>query len=300
MNPTHTYTNTSTTIYYVCLYITTQTTTGVCTDSTCQYLTVVGGGGGSGCQAYFTYGVNGGVVSFQNQSTPSGYVSNWNFGNGQTSSVQHPTQTYTQTGWYYVCLFIYDSTGCQSNYCDSIYVNVGTTPNCAAAFTYQMNGTTGGVNFGGIATGTAPYTYTWSFGDGTNSIQQNPTHTYMQSGTYIICLTIVDAIGCIATHCDTLNMTVLAIENAFVSNISALYPNPTQNETSFNIELKEKVNMSVEIVNTIGQSISLQNMGLTSGNHTISLATENLPQGMYFVKIAAAGQLIATKRLIKE
>ncbi len=383
INPTHTYTNTSLTIYYVCLYIYTQTSTGVCIDSTCQYLTIAGTGGNP-CQAYFTAGVNGGVVSFQNQSTPSGYFSNWNFGNGQTSSVQHPTHTYTQTGWYNVCLFIYDSTGCQSTYCDSIYINVGTTPtctasytytlngnvlsfnntstggtpntmtytwifgngntsnaynptqtfnvpgiyticlyilntqngctdttcqiitipnatgNCAAAFTYQINGTTGGVNFGGIATGTPGYNYTWSFGDGTNSVQQNPTHTYTQSGVYTVCLLIVDATGCTATHCDTLNMSVLAIENVFVSNISALYPNPTQDKTSFNIDLKEKANIQVEILNTIGQRIDMQNTLLTNGSHTLFLSTENLAQGMYFVKIAAEGQLIATKRLIKE
>lgn len=383
INPTHTYTNTSTTVYYVCLYINTQTATGVCTDTTCQYLTILSSGG---CQAYFTYAVNGGTVSFQNQSTPSGYFSNWNFGNGQTSSVQHPNQTYTQTGWYYVCLIIYDSTGCQSNYCDSIYVNVGTTPSCQAAFVptisgntvsfsntstggtpntmtyswvfgngntsnafnpptqpynvpgnytvclyilntqngctdttcqvitipnssgncsanfgYQLLGTTGSVAFSGIATGgTAPYTYTWSFGDGTNAVGPNPTHTYLQSGIYTVCLMIVDMAGCSATYCDTLNMTVLAINNGFVSHISALYPNPTQSETSFDIALTEKANMQVEILNTIGQSIAVQNTSLTSGSHTLSISTKNLPQGMYFVKIAAEGQLIATKRLIKE
>jgi hypothetical protein len=34
------------------------------------------------------------------------------------------------------------------------------------------------------------YTYFWNFGDGQTSIQQNPTHAYLLSGTYNVSLTI--------------------------------------------------------------------------------------------------------------
>jgi PKD repeat protein len=49
----------------------------------------------------------------------------------------------------------------------------------------------------GLATGgKAPYTYYWSFGDGSGEvIGQSPTHTYMEAGTYTATLTVQDSQG---------------------------------------------------------------------------------------------------------
>ena len=58
-------------------------------------------------------------------------------------------------------------------------------------------------DFQGIASGQAPFTYTWDFGDGNQSTLQNPTHTYAQSGVYGVCLNITDSAGCVQYHCDT-------------------------------------------------------------------------------------------------
>ena len=35
-------------------------------------------------------------------------------------------------------------------------------------------------------------TYSWDFGDGTSSAEENPIHTYSSSGTYKVCLTVLD------------------------------------------------------------------------------------------------------------
>jgi PKD repeat protein len=40
-----------------------------------------------------------------------------------------------------------------------------------------------------------PTSWTWSFGDGQTSRQQNPTHTYSTAGTYTVTLTVRNAIG---------------------------------------------------------------------------------------------------------
>ena len=44
-----------------------------------------------------------------------------------------------------------------------------------------------------ITGGTAPYAYAWSFGDGGTSNEEYPIHTYMQSGTYSVTLTVTDS-----------------------------------------------------------------------------------------------------------
>jgi PKD repeat protein len=48
--------------------------------------------------------------------------------------------------------------------------------------------------------GDSPISFTWFFGDGSSSHLYNPTHSYMQPGTYTIDLYVVDADGDIG-HC---------------------------------------------------------------------------------------------------
>jgi len=49
------------------------------------------------------------------------------------------------------------------------------------------------VNFTGSASGgTAPYTFSWDFGDGSTSLDQNPSHTYSTAGDYPVILSVTD------------------------------------------------------------------------------------------------------------
>ena len=41
----------------------------------------------------------------------------------------------------------------------------------------------------------APYSYFWSFGDGTTSTNQNPRHTYNANGTYAATLVVSDGLS---------------------------------------------------------------------------------------------------------
>jgi len=50
------------------------------------------------------------------------------------------------------------------------------------------------VQFTDISTGT-PTTWSWDFGDGTNSAEQNPVHTYSTAGSYPVSLTVSNANG---------------------------------------------------------------------------------------------------------
>lgn len=150
------------------------------------------------CNAYFTYSSTGLTVQFTDQSSGGPLTFFWTFGDGNNSTQQNPVHTYAQSGLYLVCLAIVDSNGCQDSYCDSIWV--GNTSNCQAGFTYTVAGQT--VQFTDQSAG-GPYSYSWTFGDGNTSSQQNPAHTYAQGGYYHVCLTIVDSSGCQDTYCDS-------------------------------------------------------------------------------------------------
>lgn len=55
--------------------------------------------------------------------------------------------------------------------------------------------------------GSQPYSYSWSFGDGSTSTLQNPTHTYQTQGNYTASLTVTDAKGNSATGSVRISVT---------------------------------------------------------------------------------------------
>lgn len=76
--------------------------------------------------------------------------------------------------------------------------------NCQAGFNYSINGST--VQFQDSSfTSTGNYITNWNFGDGNFSTQLSPVHTYSQSGTYTVCLTISDTI-CQDSICYTISI----------------------------------------------------------------------------------------------
>ncbi len=182
-NPSHNYATPGT--YTVCL-----TVTDTCgTDSVCQSVTVT-------CtppSAGFTWTTTLLNASFTDTSTTSSAFTGWmwDFGDGNTSTDQNPTHTYATEGTYYVCLTATDS--CTSAmFCDSVTI---VCPPPVAAFNSQVNGLNATfTDNSSSATGTL-YSWMWDFGDGNTSTMMSPSHSYATTGTYNVCLTVMDSCG---------------------------------------------------------------------------------------------------------
>ena len=125
----------------------------------------------------------------------------WNFGPNatpQNSSQQNPNGiSYNAPGTYAVTLTVTEN-GCTKTYTDSVLVfplptaSFNATPQSGCApFTvfFPNNSVTTGMNT----------TYLWDFGDGQQSAQQTPIHTYTQPGVYTVTLTVITSNGCIDT-----------------------------------------------------------------------------------------------------
>lgn len=169
------------------------------------------------CDADFYYADQGnGTYAFFDSSfvtqLPGISVSyQWDFGDGNIDTVQHPNHTYNSPGSYTVCLIITASgtgTGCTDSICQVI--TYAGASGCNADF--QIAGGQGGtfqfVNYSSPLNGL----FYWDFGDGNTSTAVDPTHTYTASGTYDVCL-VVDAstpIGgpCLDTTCQTITVVV--------------------------------------------------------------------------------------------
>jgi gliding motility-associated-like protein len=152
-------------------------------------------------------------VSFTDNSTTNvGGINiwHWNFGAGDTTSIQNPTYTYTTSGTHTVQLLVSVGVNCK----DSISKIVNIHPVPVPAFTLSANCMSDSAVFtnsstisqGNIAS------WLWNFGDGHNASTQNPHHLYDSIATYTVNLTTVSDSGCSAsiTHTLTLHPSPLA------------------------------------------------------------------------------------------
>ena len=134
------------------------------------------------------------AVQFTNTST--GAVSYyWTLGNGNTSTIQNPSNLYTGTGSYTITLVATDANGISDTASYVNYITVVPKPNAdfiATSFTSCLDNN----SFTFVNNSTGGSSYLWDFGDGTTSTQFNPVHTYSLDGTFTITLIVTNAFGC--------------------------------------------------------------------------------------------------------
>ncbi len=135
-------------------------------------------------------GTVGQLLAFQGSATSQGCSNpvsySWNFGDGSNSSLQNPTHAYAAANTYSWTLM---ATSGSSTSSKSGTISV-TAPACTitASATVPASGTAGSaIQFQGSAASqgcSGTPAYAWTFGDGSNSSQQNPTHAYSTANTY--------------------------------------------------------------------------------------------------------------------
>ncbi len=116
----------------------------------------------------------------------------WDFGDGQTATSLNPSHTYATQDSFRVILTVTDSNSEIDR--DTTYAKVGLVAEANGPY----SGVVGNVivfSGAGSSTGTG-ITYSWNFRDSTAlSTQQNPSHAYADTGTYVAKLTVSDALN---------------------------------------------------------------------------------------------------------
>ncbi|SHJ27430.1 PKD domain-containing protein [Aquimarina spongiae] len=159
-------------------------------------------------------------------SDPDGDVLtyNWDFGNGDTATGGVVAYTYQQAGDYDVVVTVDDSKG--GTDIETVRITV-TNPIPVLEANFTATPTQGTVplvvNFdssSSVFPGNAVISYSWDFGDGNVSTAQNPSHTYTQTGSYAVVLTISDAANSDISETVTITVTDPSIPTA-TANIVA-------------------------------------------------------------------------------
>jgi gliding motility-associated-like protein len=149
----------------------------------------------------------GNSISFTDQSTAANATVNswqWDFGDGNTSTLQSPSHTYATAGTYTVTLKVGTNRGCQTvGLIATRTVIVNPLPTPAYNITIPLCETRG-VTFTDISNANAGTltTWRWNFGDGNTSVLTTGTqfiHTYAAAGTYSTTLQVETNKGCVST-----------------------------------------------------------------------------------------------------
>jgi PKD repeat protein len=141
------------------------------------------------------------TVNFQNRSSVGTAFFAWDFGDGNSQIATNPSHRYDSTGNYTVRLKVTDAFGCSD---DTLFNRVVVHPVPKARFGFLPEKPCGlpmRMNFVNRSTGATGYD--WAMGNGTTSINTNPTTSYGTQGAFPVRLTAINSFFCRDTFLDT-------------------------------------------------------------------------------------------------
>jgi PKD repeat protein len=266
--------------------------------------------------AAFTHTVSSGTAVFTNVST--GTDSNtayfWDFGDGNTSTLEHPSHTYSNGGAHLVKLKVMN----QGVKCvDSLILSVTASGVPCAANS----------NFSLVPTNTAqvwnvipayPWNVTaasWSWGDGSVSNTLYTSHQYSAAGMYTICLSVT--VSCVASSSTCTSYSVYrATQAALIVEIHVVSPDlvsgfadapaagtfswkvmPNPNNGSFRLDVNNLPSADAKLLihDLSGRVVDEKVLHPTSELNFQQ--TGSLAPGMYFVTLETGGQRY-TQRMV--
>jgi hypothetical protein len=132
-------------------------------------------------------------------------------------------------------------------------------------------------------TGTYGLDYEWNFGDGATSTENEPVHQYAESGTYTVTLTAL------AGECSDVFSQDLLVGStgiaAPVSNGVSAWTEGSQFIVLWQVDGSKGI--TAEVIDATGRSVAQRTALGAMGR--ISMSAQDLPSGVYFVRVRTAG-----------
>jgi PKD repeat protein len=145
------------------------------------------------------------TVSFNDASSNQPTTWNWQFGDGNTSTLQNPVYTYSVNGTYTITLTVSNNYGSSSS-SQTNYITVESFPSVSfSAVVVSAGSPNPTVIFTDNSIGYPnPSTWYWNFGDGHTNTQPNPSHQYGSVGVYMVnhSATNAEGTGWLNMSCD--------------------------------------------------------------------------------------------------
>lgn len=126
----------------------------------------------------------------------------------------------------------------------------------------------------------------------------NQTYVPVQNGNYSV--TTSNSYGCESGFSNAVAVQLVGIDNPVAVNNLAVFPNPFKNQLMVSYSLDKEANVTIELLNSLGQVIKTvsNEESLSAGQHQIEVNTDQLMQGVYFLKMRN-GSAVSVVRVVK-
>lgn len=235
----------------------------------------------------------GNTVTYTSTSTGNPTSYSWTFAGGTpaTSTTQNPTVTYNTAGTYNASLTVSNGTS-NNTASQSNFITVNAAPTAA----YVPNVTANSLTVAFTNNSVGGTTYSWNFGDGSTSTQMSPTHTYANSGTYIVYLSVTNNCGTVSFQ-QEVTVSFVGIDDAFMGNVH-IYPNPTEGNFTFEMNDADALSANLVLYNVHGQEIFHRSVQLLGGSVKENIQANELASGTYFLQVSANNKVARYKLLV--
>ncbi len=111
----------------------------------------------------------------------------WDFGDGASATIQHPEYIYNEEGTFFVNLEVTTDIGCKADITKDVTVESHIVPTANFNFVLEDNYYSElPIEFNDLSLNTE--SWQWHFGDGTETNEQHPAHSYNEAGKHTITL----------------------------------------------------------------------------------------------------------------
>jgi PKD repeat protein len=129
----------------------------------------------------------------------------------------------------------------------------------------------------------------WTFGDGSTSTEQNPSHTFTQTGNHTISLTVtIDTTSYMVSRTDYVKVTTPTNVEVLgdlprTTTLYQNYPNPFNPTTTIPYDLSKAGFVRLVVYDILGKPLQvLESSHQSVGKHFSSFNASSLSTGVYF------------------
>lgn len=234
-----------------------------------------------------TLGCPGTRIRFKNTSKDAiSYL--WDFGDGSTSTEFEPNHVFTGDKEYYtISLTAKNTLGCSYTLSKNQYIHIVQPP--IAAFNVNPSTVISipdyTFRFEDESTN-SPTIWAWDFGDQTTSSARNPTHTYLDTGTYKVTLTTMNQQGCFTSTFK--NVTIKGVPGYLYVPNSFIPGSPSPELRTFIAKGSGIASWKFSIFNKWGELMwetTALDEGRPGAGWDGTFKGSPVPQGVYYWKI---------------
>ena len=212
----------------------------------------------------------GDTTLFNAKDSDTGIHYIWDFGDGTSDTGFYAKHLYKRAHVYNATL-----SASKGTCTDRLTRQVVVQPLPDASFTYQLSGYE--INLDGPSGNDE---YRWTFGEGSKSLEEDPTHSYRGVfGSVNVCLATRKG-GCWSEECQEVGLYI-SVEDLQLNGL-LVYPNPSSGVYSLNVKKDFGINKLL-LFDLKGKEIEGNFILETEKGYQIDIS--NQPVGMYFLRL---------------